>query len=100
MFNVNNYQLVTLRIPDIFIAEEILFSQLPVGWDAPDARLYTKKLGDKFFKEKKSLMLATPSVLICEEINYILNPLHAEIRKVKIVNKRRINFDKRLNDSL
>ncbi|MEO8961524.1 MAG: RES family NAD+ phosphorylase [Ginsengibacter sp.] len=99
MFNAKNYQLVTLRVPDIIIAEEILFSQLPAGWDAPDARLYTKKLGDKFFKENKGLMLATPSVIMREEINYILNPLHAEMRKVTIINKRRIYFDKRLNES-
>lgn len=100
MFNAKNYQLVTLRVPDNIIAEEIISPQLPVGWDAPDARLYTKKLGDKFFKENKSLMLATPGVLMHEEINYILNPLHSEMRKVKIAGKRRIYFDKRLNESL
>ncbi|MEO9003246.1 MAG: RES family NAD+ phosphorylase, partial [Ginsengibacter sp.] len=88
MFNAKNYQLVTLRVPDNIIAEEIISPQLPVGWDAPDARLYTKKLGDKFFKENKSLMLATPGVLMHEEINYILNPLHSEMRKVKIAGKR------------
>lgn len=100
MFNSKNYSLVTLRVPDMLIAEEILFSHLPPGWDAPDARLYTKKLGNKFFKENKSLMLATPSVLMHEEMNYMLNPLHPEMRKVKIVNKRRIYFDKRFNEGL
>lgn len=97
MLNTKNYQLV---IPDIIIAEEVLFSQLPVGWDAPDVRLYTKKMADQFFKENKSLMLAAPCVLIGEEMNYILNPFHAEMRKVKIVHKRRIHFDERLNRNL
>jgi len=100
MLGTKNYQLIILRVPDIIPAEEISFTNLPMGWDAPDTRLYTQKLGDKFFQSNTSLMLAVPSVLMHEEINYVLNPLHTDMKKVKIVNKRRIYFDKRFSETL
>lgn len=96
MLDTKNYQLITLQIPDNIIAEEILIENLPVGWDEPDTRPVTKQWGDQFLRNKKSLLLAVPSVLVPEEINYVLNPLHTSMRRVKITNKRRINFDKRL----
>lgn len=100
MLGTKNYELITLRVPDIIQIEEISFANLPIGWDAPDTRLYTQKLGDKFFQANTRLMLAVPSVLMHEEVNYVLNPLHADMKKVKIVNKRRIYFDKRFNETV
>jgi len=95
MLDTKNYQLITLHVPDVIKAKEILFNNLLTGWDAPDVRPYTQKSGDKFFQENIRLMLAVPSVLMPEENNYVLNPLHSDMKKVKIVSKRRIYFDKR-----
>lgn len=97
MLNANNYQLITLLVPDSIMVEEILLSSLPDGWDAPDTRLVTKRLGNRFLHDKKSLALSVPCVIMREEINYVLNPLHKDMRKVKIVHKRRIDFDKRID---
>ena len=44
-------------------------------------------------------MLQVPSVMMPEEINYIINPLHEDMKQVKWVNQRRIYFDKRINVS-
>lgn len=96
MLNSNNYQLITLSVPDNIVAEEILLSSLPEGWNAVDTPLFTKHIGDKFLNDKISLMLAVPCVLMPEEINYVVNPLHKDFRKVKILHKRRIRFDKRI----
>ncbi|MBM3416750.1 MAG: RES domain-containing protein [Bacteroidetes bacterium] len=95
MLDVKNYLLVTLSVPDSIKPELIEPAGLPAGWDAPDTRSVTKKLGDKFLRGKTGLLLAVPSVLVYEEINYMLNPLHPDIRRVKIIFKRRIQFDKR-----
>ena len=100
MLGLKNYQLITLSISDTITAEGISFTDLSIGWDAPDTRLYTQKLGDKFFKNNSRLMLAVPSVLMHEEINYVLNPLHTDMKKVKIVNKRKIYFDKRFSETV
>ncbi len=100
MLDTKVYQLITLTVPDNLFSEKIIESQLPAGWDAADARWVTKKLGDIFFKEKKSLLFSVPSVLVKEELNYVLNPLHPDMRKVKILHKRRVEFDKRVGTNL
>ena len=94
------YILVTLSVPDAVKPEEIDREKLTAGWDAPDTRPLTKKIGDKFLRNKSGLLLIVPSVLMPEENNYILNPSHPDIKKVKLVNKRRIHFDARMAGSL
>lgn len=90
------YMLITLAIPDNIIPEELDKNKLSHGWDAPDTRPLTKKLGDQFLINKNSLLLTVPSVLMPEENNYLVNTLHPDMKKMKIVFKRRIYFDARL----
>lgn len=94
------YILVTLTIPDAVKAEEIDREKLTAEWDAPDTRPLTKKMGDKFLRNKSGLLLIVPSVLMPEENNFILNPLHPAIKKIKLINKRRIHFDARMAGNL
>lgn len=100
MLDIKNYQLITLSVPDNLLPEEILLSSLPDFWNAPDTRPFTKRLGDKFLNDKVSLLLSVPCVLMPEEINYVLNPLHKDMRRVKIMHKRRIYFDHRVREHI
>jgi RES domain-containing protein len=100
MLQEKSYILVTLYIPDTIEAGIIDKEKLIPGWDAPDTRPLTKKTGDSFLRSKSGLLLSVPSVLIPEENNFILNPLHPNMKKVKLVHKRRIQFDSRVNSNL
>ena len=100
MLDTKNYQMITLSVPDNLLAEEILLSSLPDFWDAPDTRPFTKRLGDKFLSDRPSLLLSVPCVMMPEEINYVLNPLHKDMKKVKIIHKRRIHFDNRVREHI
>lgn len=100
MLDVRNYQLITLTIPDDAGIEKINLASLPKFWDAPDTRTFTKEIGDKFLAEKRTLMLKVPCVLMPEEFNYIINPLHKDMSKVKISNMRRIFFDRRVQANI
>lgn len=100
MLQGKNYILVTLSLPDSIEAAIIDKDKLTAGWDAPDTRPVTKKTGDAFLRGKSGLLLTVPSVLIPEENNFILNPLHPDMKKVKQVYKRRIQFDSRVNRNL
>jgi RES domain-containing protein len=100
MLDVKNYQLITLSVPDSSGIEKILLSTLPKFWDAPDTRSFTKKMGDKFLNERSKLLLQVPCVLMPEEVNYVINPLHKDMNKVKITHSRRIYFDKRVEENL
>ena len=100
MLDVKNYQLITLSVPDSGGIEKILLSTLPKFWDAPDTRSFTKKMGDKFLNERSKLLLQVPCVLMPEEVNYVINPLHKDMNKVKVIHSRRIYFDKRVEENL
>jgi RES domain-containing protein len=95
--DIKEYQLITIWIPDNTQIKKINLENLLPGWDAPDTRPFTKKIGDSFLGEKKSLVLEVPSVMMPEEINYVLNPSHEAMKQVKIINRRRIFFDKRVS---
>ena len=94
------YMLVTIAVPDKMAIREITISKLAPGWDVPDIRQYTQKMGDQFLLAKNELLLAVPSVLVPEEDNYVLNPLHPDFKKVKLIHQRRIGFDKRMESNL
>ena len=96
MLDIRNYQLITLTVPDNTGIEKVDLASLPKFWDAPDTRIFTKEIGDKFLRERSALMLQVPCVLIPEEYNYVINPLHKDMGKVKISSMRRIFFDKRV----
>ncbi len=96
MLDVRVYHLITLSVPDNISAQKISVNSLLPGWDAPDTRPFTKKAGDTFLSTQKSLLLEVPSVMMQEEINYVINPLHHDMKQVKLIQKRRIYFDKRI----
>ena len=53
-------------------------------------------MGDEFIKQKQSLLLKVPSVVVTQEYNYLANPIHPDFKKIKII--KTISFwpDKRL----
>jgi RES domain-containing protein len=90
------YHLITLSVPDNIHIQKVFLKNLLPGWDAADTRPFTKKIGDMFLSGKKSLLLQVPSVMMPEEANYVINPLHEDMRHVKLMDRRRIYFDKRV----
>jgi len=57
---------------------------------------YSRFIGDSFLRSKKSLLLKVPSAIIPEEYNVLINPLHPDIKKVKIADASPFQFDTRL----
>lgn len=56
-------------------------SDLPKNWQTTPATDHTRDLADEFlFNQKKYLALAVPSVVIPEEYNLVINPLHATFK--------------------
>jgi RES domain-containing protein len=95
------YILVTLTAPaDKTLIEMIRPEDLPGDWDALDVQHVTQTIGDKFLQEQKKLVMTVPSVLVPEEFNYVINPLHAAMKQVKIIHKRELRFNDRLVKSL
>lgn len=89
------YCMVCLQLPDVSI-DAITTSDLPAGWNNNPPPDIIKNIGDDFIKKNKFLALKLPSAIIAEENNLLINPAHADFKKVKIVFSRQINIDERL----
>ncbi|MDF2432826.1 MAG: hypothetical protein JWP44_2457 [Mucilaginibacter sp.] len=92
----NNYCLVEIEVPDTSITE-LSIDGLPANWRDISPPLVLKQKGDEFLKKQEHLLLKLPSSIVPMEYNYLLNPLHQAMAKVKILKKAPFDFDGRLS---
>ena len=86
--------LLYIDIKNDFETVEITNKHLKKNWQH-DIN-YTQWIGTEFIKNNKSLALKVPSAIIPEEYNILVNPLHADFKKTRIVSASLFEFDKRL----
>ena len=88
----------TMRIfsmPDDCILR-ISLSDLPSNWRERPPPVSTREFGTKLIESKKSLAYLLPSVVIPQEFNILIDPLHPDMKKLRIGNDQIIGFDIRL----
>lgn len=88
--------LITIQIPENTIIETIGADVLNAGVKKRGIAADFQQMGDDWVKSRRSLVLKVPSVIIPEEHNYLINPLHTNAIKVSIIANRTFEFDKRL----
>ncbi len=88
-----DYDLIHIEIPDDNILE---VKRLPKDWQTFPHADSTQKIGDKFLRDKKYLVLKVPSAAVQGEFNFLVNPRHPDFDKVKIKKKEKFSFDERL----
>jgi RES domain-containing protein len=90
----NGYCMVSISVPDDI--ESFPIERLPNGWQDHPSPDFLKTIGDYFIKSGRHLALKMPSVVMPEEHNYLINPVHPDFNKVKIVSQKPIKMDERL----
>jgi RES domain-containing protein len=86
--------LLYINIPDQVKVTSIDLSILNNKWKEDFD--YTRYIGDEIFKQKESVLIKVPSAVIQEEYNYLVNPLHADFKKIKIIKTKSFWPDERL----
>jgi RES domain-containing protein len=91
-----NRYLVEVTIPDKVWANvrSESASTLPVGWDAEPAA--SIEFGTEWTRAGGSALLFVPSVIVPEEFNVLINPLHAETANITAIKIRKWLYDPRL----
>jgi RES domain-containing protein len=92
----NYFSILTIEIAGKFFIDEILEKNLPKNWNEFPAPDWLARLGDKWLKEGKSLLMKLPSAIISSENNFIINPAHVDFKKVKIIFIEKLELDKRI----
>lgn len=91
-----DFCLLTIGFPDSAPIKDVGIYTLPPEWRSYPPLAATRMIGDKFALEGKFLVLKVPSAVVPGDYNYLINPFHEDIRKVKIVKTENFIFDKRL----
>lgn len=91
-----NFAMVTVHVPNDYSVIDA--NSLPMGWDqiSPAGINICQQIGDNWIKSNSSLILKVPSVIISGEYNFLVNPNHADISKLKIVDIKPFTFDSRI----
>jgi RES domain-containing protein len=92
-----NYHSFKISIPDDAV-ESFDIASLNSNWAQDQA--YTRAFGDEWLKEKRSLALTVPSAVLPESLNILVNPLHARISEVQVVDQGLFTFDPRLRPAI
>jgi RES domain-containing protein len=87
---------VTIELPAGASIQQISAVDLLKNWQSHPAESATKRVGDQWLEQAESLCLQVPSVLIPEEHNPLINPLHQDFRHINILESKPFVYDERL----
>lgn len=86
--------LITIEIPDDNILA-VDKSTLPQDWRSKGYPESTKKIGEEWLKKKEFLTMKIPSSIVPVSFNYLINPVHSSISRVRIIHSEPFIFDER-----
>jgi len=89
-----HYQLLKVEAPDSLAVQAVESTALRSGWTNDE--LITRALGDKWLKSGETALLRVPSAIVPDSWNMLLNPMHPEANRVKVLWHRAHPWDKRL----
>jgi RES domain-containing protein len=93
-----NRYLVSVTIPDSVwaAARTETPGRLPVGWDADPAGRASIQFGSAWIRSGSSALLRVPSVIVPDEYNVLINPLHPDSGGIIASKIRKWLYDPRL----
>ena len=89
--------LLEIEAPDdISIERQGAPETLNPDWRGLHLPVALQNFGTQWLIECRTALLAVPSAIIPSETNYLLNPAHPEISRVRIIDEALFSFDPRL----
>jgi RES domain-containing protein len=96
-----NRFLIQIRIPiALWKARREFVQTQHLGWDSEPAGKVSLDWGTAWAYEKATLIAEVPSVIVPEEHNVLINPLHRDASKLTSVKIRRWTYDHRIKQTL
>jgi RES domain-containing protein len=89
-------RLLAIELPDDLSTEVLEPITLPEGWHSVPAPAALQILGSSWLMSGRTAALNVPSAVIKVERNFLLNPRHPEVQRVRILSDEAFSFDTRL----
>lgn len=90
-----NLAMTMYKLPDA-CWREFPINELPENWQERPSPAEPAIFGSNLLQKGEHLALRMPSVIVPEEYNFILNPLHRDFHKVKVLGAGPFVFDPRI----
>ena len=97
-FNAD-YKIMVIEVPDKSF-EAISKEKLPKNWRNIESYPALQKMGDSWYDSQESLCLKVPSSVLPENFNFIINTIHPDFKKVKLIDVLPYVPDERLEKLL
>jgi len=88
--------LVTAEVPDDLSRLQIEAHDLPGNWRETPAPPELAGFGDDFAQRAAMAVMIVPSALAPRENNWLLNPQHADFRRILVQNPEPLRYDPRM----
>ena len=89
------YKAFHLEWPDR-LTEIFPVKNLPANWRVPRPPVETREIGDRWVQERRSAVMALPSVISPSDTNFLINPEHPDFKRIRIAAPIDYDFDSRL----
>ena len=89
-------RLLAIELPDDLSIEVIEPITLPEGWHSVPAPAALQTIGSSWLTSGRTAALNVPSAVITVERNFLLNPRHPEVQRVRILSDEAFSFDTQL----
>ncbi|WKN42903.1 RES family NAD+ phosphorylase [Tunicatimonas pelagia] len=100
-YRVNN----PLPVPDLMMVSvevpgnnvtQIAIADLPKDWASYSFESPCAHLGDQWVQSQETLLLQVPSVVVPQEHNILINPIHPQMKQVKVLDVLPFIIDARI----
>ncbi|WP_224491098.1 RES family NAD+ phosphorylase [Robertkochia flava] len=92
----SGYVMMEIEIPDSLEISQIPEADLPANWNRFPHIMETRLMGDAFIHEKKEVVCKVPSAVVPGEYNFLINPNHPDMEKIRICEITDFPIDHRL----
>ena len=90
------FKVMIIEIPDAIKTKTIDINLLHNNWEDYNNIILTQKIGDRWVSDRETAVLKVPSSIIHMEYSYLINPLHPDFKKIKLLQTEPFIFDERI----
>lgn len=91
-----DFRTMVIRVPDNLRVETLHLPNLSPDWRSTMDLRPCQRLGDAWSTKMTGAVLRVPSVIIPEEFNFLLNPMHPDFGAINVVDVLPFLFDPRV----
>ncbi len=91
-----NYVMMSIDIPDTLSRNTVGIDTLSADWIRDRGISETRAIGDDFIASHSACVLQVPSAIVPGDYNYLINPDHPDLDKIRILSVDDFPFDERM----